>query len=75
MTDTIAIPDFMEHRSIEQGLDAYRSLPVKQQPAWQDEAAIEQVRRELRSAPPSLYCALAHSTGKRSRVDGVRAPS
>ena len=55
MTDTIAIPDFMEHRSIEQGLDAYRSLPVKQQPAWQDEAAIEQVRRELRSAPPLVF--------------------
>ncbi|MCH1883485.1 3-deoxy-7-phosphoheptulonate synthase class II [Agrococcus sp. ARC_14] len=55
MTDTIAIPEFMERSSIEQGLDAYRSLPVKQQPAWQDEAAIEQVRRELRSAPPLVF--------------------
>ncbi|GEK80777.1 class II 3-deoxy-7-phosphoheptulonate synthase [Agrococcus baldri] len=55
MTDTIATPSFMEHGSIEQGLDAYRALPIKQQPAWQDDAAIEQVRRELRSAPPLVF--------------------
>ncbi len=55
MTDTIAIPDADERRSIEQGLDAYRALPVKQQPAWPDEDAVEQVRRELRSAPPLVF--------------------
>ncbi|GAA1419945.1 class II 3-deoxy-7-phosphoheptulonate synthase [Agrococcus citreus] len=55
MTDTIAIPDADERGSIEQGLDAYRALPVKQQPAWPDEDAVEQVRRELRSAPPLVF--------------------
>ncbi|WP_241248988.1 class II 3-deoxy-7-phosphoheptulonate synthase [Agrococcus sp. KRD186] len=55
MTDTIATPSFMEHGSIEQGLDAYRALPIKQQPTWQDEAAIERVRRELRSSPPLVF--------------------
>ena len=55
MTDTIEIPSFLERGSIEQGLDAYRALPIKQQPTWQDEAAIEQVRRELRSAPPLVF--------------------
>ncbi|SFS17568.1 3-deoxy-D-arabinoheptulosonate-7-phosphate synthase [Agrococcus baldri] len=55
MTDTIATPSFMEQGSIEQGLDAYRALPIKQQPSWQDEAAIERVRRELRSSPPLVF--------------------
>jgi 3-deoxy-7-phosphoheptulonate synthase len=55
MTDTIATPSFMEHGSIEQGLDAYRALPIKQQPTWQDEAAIERVRRELRRSPPLVF--------------------
>jgi 3-deoxy-7-phosphoheptulonate synthase len=55
MTDTIAIPDSDERRSIEHGLDAYRALPVKQQPAWPDDAAVEHVRRELRSAPPLVF--------------------
>ncbi len=55
MTDTIAIHDADERRSIEQGLDAYRALPIKQQPAWPDEDAVEQVRRELRSAPPLVF--------------------
>ncbi len=55
MTDTIAIHDADERRSIEHGLDAYRALPIKQQPAWPDEDALEQVRRELRSAPPLVF--------------------
>ncbi|MGC5075527.1 class II 3-deoxy-7-phosphoheptulonate synthase [Agrococcus sp. DT81.2] len=55
MTDTIAIHDADERRSIEHGLDAYRALPIKQQPAWPDEDAVEQVRRELRSAPPLVF--------------------
>lgn len=50
MTDTIAIPGSIEH-----GLDAYRQLPIKQQPAWPDEAELERVRRELRSAPPLVF--------------------
>lgn len=55
MTDTIAIHDSDERRSIEHGLDAYRALPIKQQPAWPDEDAVELVRRELRSAPPLVF--------------------
>lgn len=55
MTDTISIPDFLERGSIEQGLDAYRALPIKQQPSWPDESAIERVRQELRSAPPLVF--------------------
>jgi 3-deoxy-7-phosphoheptulonate synthase len=55
MTDTIATPGLLEHGSIEQGLDAYRALPIKQQPAWLDEAEVERVRRELRSAPPLVF--------------------
>ncbi|WP_405217404.1 class II 3-deoxy-7-phosphoheptulonate synthase [Agrococcus sp. Ld7] len=60
MTDASTIPETLEHgfaepTSIERGLDAYRALPVKQQPTWQDEAAIERVRRELRSAPPLVF--------------------
>lgn len=50
MTDTIAIPGSIEH-----GLDAYRSLPIRQQPAWPDATALERVRRELRSAPPLVF--------------------
>jgi len=55
MTDTIAITDPDERRSLEHGLDAYRALPIKQQPAWPDEDAVEHVRRELRSAPPLVF--------------------
>ncbi|SDS52217.1 class II 3-deoxy-7-phosphoheptulonate synthase [Agrococcus carbonis] len=55
MTDTIATPGLLEHGSIEQGLDAYRALPIKQQPTWLDEAEVERVRRELRSAPPLVF--------------------
>ncbi|WP_425846785.1 class II 3-deoxy-7-phosphoheptulonate synthase [Agrococcus sp. TSP3-2-1] len=55
MTDTIAIPHSDERRSIEQGLDAYRALPIKQQPQWPDEAELERVRRELRAAPPLVF--------------------
>ncbi|WP_347753944.1 3-deoxy-7-phosphoheptulonate synthase class II [Agrococcus sp. ProA11] len=60
MTDAITIPELLESgfgepSAIERGLDAYRALPVKQQPTWQDEDAIERVRRELRSAPPLVF--------------------
>ncbi|WP_413320598.1 3-deoxy-7-phosphoheptulonate synthase class II [Agrococcus sp. 1P02AA] len=60
MTDTIANPEVTgsgsaDPVSIERGLDAYRSLAIRQQPAWLDEAAIDRVRRELRSAPPLVF--------------------
>ena len=37
------------------GLDAYRDLPIKQQPAWPDEAALADVRRELSQQPPLVF--------------------
>lgn len=37
------------------GLDAYRELPIKQQPTWPDEAAIADVRDELASQPPLVF--------------------
>lgn len=37
------------------GLDAYRDLPIKQQPSWQDAAEIEAVRNELATQPPLVF--------------------
>lgn len=37
------------------GLDAYRDLPIKQQPSWPDEAEIEAVRNELATQPPLVF--------------------
>ncbi|WP_293694778.1 class II 3-deoxy-7-phosphoheptulonate synthase [uncultured Agrococcus sp.] len=37
------------------GLDAYRDLPIKQQPAWPDAAAVEAVRNELSTQPPLVF--------------------
>ncbi|HAA79149.1 MAG TPA: 3-deoxy-7-phosphoheptulonate synthase class II, partial [Microbacteriaceae bacterium] len=34
------------------GLDAWRSLPIKQQPQWGDSRALEQVTGELSTVPP-----------------------
>ena len=37
------------------GLDAYRSLPIKQQPTWSDEAEIAAVRDEIAAQPPLVF--------------------
>ncbi|MDO4606702.1 MAG: 3-deoxy-7-phosphoheptulonate synthase class II [Bowdeniella nasicola] len=42
-------------RAQELGLDYWRELPRVQQPNWPDEAALEAVVQELRSAPPLVF--------------------
>ncbi len=37
------------------GLDAYRELPIKQQPLWQDEQQVQAVRDELATLPPLVF--------------------
>ena len=37
------------------GLDAYRDLPIKQQPSWPDATALERVRGELSQQPPLVF--------------------
>ena len=37
------------------GLDAWRSLPLKQQPEWGDSQALEQVTQELSTVPPLVF--------------------
>src|SRR5699024_1141906 len=36
-------------------LDAWRDLPIKQQPQWPDRAAVELVTAELASLPPLVF--------------------
>ncbi|MBP2436006.1 class II 3-deoxy-7-phosphoheptulonate synthase [Microbacterium amylolyticum] len=36
-------------------LDAWRDLPIKQQPQWPDRAALEQVTSELATLPPLVF--------------------
>ena len=38
-----------------EGLDHWRSLPIKQQPRWPDTAAAAAVSRELQSVPPLVF--------------------
>ncbi|MBO1750578.1 3-deoxy-7-phosphoheptulonate synthase class II [Actinotalea sp. BY-33] len=37
------------------GLDSWRSMQARQQPAWPDAAAVEQVSRELSALPPLVF--------------------
>lgn len=37
------------------GLDEWKSLPIKQQPAWPDPVAVERVRQELATQPPLVF--------------------
>ena len=37
------------------GLDAWRSLPISQQPTWQDEAVYQSSINELSSLPPLVF--------------------
>jgi 3-deoxy-7-phosphoheptulonate synthase len=41
--------------SVIAGLDYWRTLPVKQQPEWPDQGAVEQVSREIASFPPLVF--------------------
>ncbi|HPZ34902.1 MAG TPA: 3-deoxy-7-phosphoheptulonate synthase, partial [Microbacteriaceae bacterium] len=38
-----------------EGLDYWRSLPIKQQPSWADTAAVEAVSTEIASLPPLVF--------------------
>ncbi|WP_029150778.1 class II 3-deoxy-7-phosphoheptulonate synthase [Microbacterium indicum] len=38
-----------------QHLDAWRELPIKQQPAWPDQAALELATKELAALPPLVF--------------------
>jgi 3-deoxy-7-phosphoheptulonate synthase len=37
------------------GLDAYRELPIKQQPAWSDSARVAEVSAKLATLPPLVF--------------------
>ncbi|MBE3074443.1 MAG: 3-deoxy-7-phosphoheptulonate synthase, partial [Actinobacteria bacterium] len=37
------------------GLDAWRSLPAEQQPAWPDAAALAAVEAQLAALPPMVF--------------------
>ncbi|WP_066038998.1 class II 3-deoxy-7-phosphoheptulonate synthase [Herbiconiux solani] len=41
--------------SVIAGLDYWRTLPVKQQPAWPDQTAVEAVSREIAGLPPLVF--------------------
>lgn len=41
--------------SVIAGLDYWRTLPVKQQPEWPDQNAVEAVSRDLASFPPLVF--------------------
>lgn len=51
MTTALVSPD----PTVVAGLDAYRSLPIKQQPSWPDADAIDAVRQELSTLPPLVF--------------------
>lgn len=42
-------------QSVIDGLDAWRSLPIKQQPPWLDKAAVEAASSRLASFPPLVF--------------------
>lgn len=52
-------PETEETHAVDQaivdGLDAWRALPIRQQPTWGDEAAVEAVRQELSQLPPLVF--------------------
>ncbi len=41
--------------SVIAGLDYWRTLPVKQQPSWPDQTAVEAVSREIATLPPLVF--------------------
>lgn len=42
-------------QSVIDGLDAWRSLPIKQQPPWLDSAAVVEASKKLASFPPLVF--------------------
>lgn len=56
------------------GLDAWRDLPIKQQPSWPDSAELDSVYAELRRVPPLVFAGEVDELTKTlSRVAAGRA--
>ena len=51
MTEPIVTVD----PAVLEGLEAWRSLPIKQQPQWTDADALERVTSELAKLPPLVF--------------------
>ncbi|MGK9146856.1 3-deoxy-7-phosphoheptulonate synthase class II [Plantibacter flavus] len=45
----------MAEPSVIAGLDYWRELPIKQQPSWPDQAAVERASAELATLPPLVF--------------------
>ena len=41
--------------------DSWRSFPIKQQPAWPDEADLDRALKQIRSYPPLVFAGEARS--------------
>ncbi|HEU0256949.1 MAG TPA: 3-deoxy-7-phosphoheptulonate synthase class II [Microbacteriaceae bacterium] len=50
-TEPVVAPD----KDVIEGLDYWRSLPIKQQPPWPDEAAVHAASAELATLPPLVF--------------------
>ncbi|XUK62502.1 3-deoxy-7-phosphoheptulonate synthase class II [Plantibacter sp. RU18] len=48
-------PVVMAEPSVIAGLDYWRELPIKQQPSWPDQAAVERASAELATLPPLVF--------------------
>jgi 3-deoxy-7-phosphoheptulonate synthase len=48
-------PNIVPDKSVIDGLDYWRQLPVKQQPLWPDVAAVESVSKQLSTLPPLVF--------------------
>ncbi|MCU1638908.1 MAG: 3-deoxy-7-phosphoheptulonate synthase class, partial [Microbacteriaceae bacterium] len=49
--DTVVLPD----PSVVAGLDYWRTLPIKQQPAWPDADAVGAASAEIAALPPLVF--------------------
>jgi len=50
-SESVVLPD----PAVVEGLDAWRALPIKQQPPWPDPAVVGEVVLELASVPPLVF--------------------
>lgn len=48
-------PNIVPDKSVIDGLDYWRQLPIKQQPMWPDTAAVESVSKQLSTLPPLVF--------------------
>jgi 3-deoxy-7-phosphoheptulonate synthase len=48
-------PNIVPDKSVIDGLDYWRQLPIKQQPLWPDVAAVESVSKQLSTLPPLVF--------------------